>query len=151
MTMVLTLLVAGAMLLLLESLLPGAIAGIAGCICLLAGTIIAYRDLGTEAGNLVLLAVSVGLIVGTILWVKYFPQSRLTRRFVSHRTVGEIGNQRPDLLHQTGVALTTLRPSGTAIINHQRVDVVSEGPLLEPGTPVKVIAIEGIRVVVRPV
>jgi len=29
------------------------------------------------------------------------------------------------------------------------VDVVTEGALLDPGTPVKVVALEGLRVVVR--
>jgi len=52
-------------------------------------------------------------------------------------------------VHQTGTALTILRPSGTAEINGRRVDVVTEGDWLEVGAPVTVIAVEGLRVVVR--
>lgn len=151
MWLVVTLIVVGAILLLLETVLPGAVAGIAGAVCLFAGVVIAYRDLGVESGNLTLVGVATGLLVGTIFWIKYFPHSGFVRRFASERTSGEIGTERPELLHQTGVAFTTLRPSGTALINNQRVDVVSEGPLIERGTPVKVIAVEGIRVVVRSV
>jgi membrane-bound serine protease (ClpP class) len=44
-----------------------------------------------------------------------------------------------------------LRPSGTANINGQRVDVVTEGGLIERGTAVKVVAVEGSRIVVRAV
>ena len=149
MTLVVTLLVAGAILLLLETILPGAVAGIAGVICLVAGVVLAYRDLGVGTGNFVSLVVILGLLAGTVLWIRQFPKSRFTKHLVSHNTVGEIRNERPELLHQTGVALSTLRPSGTAVINNHRVDVISEGPLIEPNTPIKVVAIEGIRVVVR--
>jgi membrane-bound serine protease (ClpP class) len=47
------------------------------------------------------------------------------------------------------VALTQLRPSGTANINGQRVDVVTEGGLIERGAEIKVVAVEGTRIVVR--
>jgi membrane-bound serine protease (ClpP class) len=47
--------------------------------------------------------------------------------------------------------LTKLRPSGTAVINGKRVDVVTEGAFIEPGQSIKVVAIEGLRVVVRAV
>jgi membrane-bound serine protease (ClpP class) len=56
---------------------------------------------------------------------------------------------KPELLNGTGVALSQLRPSGTATINGQRVDVVTEGGLIERGTAIKVVAVEGARIVVR--
>jgi hypothetical protein len=39
--------------------------------------------------------------------------------------VGELGVEKPELLNGTGVALTQLRPSGTARVNGQRGDVVT--------------------------
>jgi membrane-bound serine protease (ClpP class) len=71
------------------------------------------------------------------------------RLFTSRSTVGEIKTERPELLNQTGSALTPLRPSGTALINGRRVDVVTEGGMIERNTPVKVVAVEGMRVIVR--
>jgi membrane-bound serine protease (ClpP class) len=59
--------------------------------------------------------------------------------------------EKPELLQQTGTAFTQLRPAGTALINGRRVDVVTEGQLIERGTPVRVVAVEGMRVVVRAV
>jgi len=44
-----------------------------------------------------------------------------------------------------------LRPSGTAVINGKRIDVVTEGPFVERGSPIKVVEVEGARVVVRAV
>ena len=149
MELVITLLVIGAILLLLETVLPGMIAGIIGGCCLLAGIVLAYRDLGAQAGTWILLGTLAVLIGGFCVWAKFFPTSRFGRVFISTSVSGEIGTEQPELLHQTGTAATSLRPSGTALINGLRVDVVSEGPLIEKGTPIKVIAIEGSRVVVR--
>ena len=84
-------------------------------------------------------------------WFKFFPQSRLAKLFISQRTVGDIGTEKPELLHQTGTAFTSLRPSGTAVINGKRIDVVTEGPFVERGSPIKVVEVEGARVVVRAV
>jgi membrane-bound serine protease (ClpP class) len=140
----------GAVLLALETILPGLIAGTVGLGCLVVAIYLAYADHGVAAGNTVLGLTTGGLILGTLAWLRWFPDSRLARRFVSAGQVGEIGTDRPDLLEREGVALTNLRPSGTALIEDRRVDVVTEGQMVEKGTPVKVVAVEGLRVVVRP-
>lgn len=149
MALVITLLVAGLILLALETVLPGLIAGTAGVICLIGAVVVAYRDLGVAAGNFTLVAVTGLFSVGVFVWFRYFPNSRLGRRFVSDGEVGEIRAERPQLLHRTGTALTPLRPSGTALIDGQRVDVVTEGAMVQPGSPLRVVAVEGMRVVVR--
>lgn len=146
---IVTLLIAGAVLLFLEALLPGAILGIIGLGCLMAGVVLGYVHYGTQTGTLILIGVGAGLLAGVVLWFKYFPRSRMGRVFVSKGTSGELGLQTASYLNQTGVAQTNLRPSGTAIINGKRVDVVAEGAFIENGTPVKVVATEGLRVVVR--
>ena len=149
MEMVVTLLVLGTILLLAETVLPGLVAGILGLLCLLAGVIAAYYEFGPRTGNAVLIGVSLGLLGGLALWMKFFPDSRFGRVFISKQAVGELNVEKPELLHQTGVAFTQLRPSGTALINGKRIDVVTEGALIEKDTPIKVVALEGLRVVVR--
>lgn len=149
MGVVITLLAVGAILLLLETVLPGMVAGILGLLCLMAGVVAAYVHFGPKTGSSVLVTVVISVIAGTMVWLKVFPQTRFARMFTLNRTVGDIDADKPELLHQTGSALTPLRPSGTAIINGKRVDVVSEGALIDRNTPVKVVAIEGMRVVVR--
>jgi membrane-bound serine protease (ClpP class) len=146
---VITLLVAGAVLLLLETVLPGLIAGTLGLLCLIGGVVQAYLVYGAETGTYVLVGVVVGLMIGTVLWIKYLPDSRAGRVFASKSVGGNINAERPELLHQSGTTLTTLRPCGTALINGRRIDVVTEGSFIEPQTAVKVVAIEGMRVVVR--
>ena len=149
MELVLTLIFVGAILLVLETVLPGLIAGTIGFGCLVAAIYFAYERLGNRVGSYVLMGVMAGLIVGIILWLKYFPNSRLARPLISKSAVGGIGTDRPELLDKTGTAHTNLRPSGIAIIDGERVDVVTEGALIEKGTPVKVVAVEGMRVIVR--
>lgn len=149
MTIIITLLILGAILLFLETLLPGLIAGTVGFLCLLGAVILGYRD-NLSTGNLVLAVVLIGLVIGVFVWLKYFPESRIARKYISQSSVGELGVERADLLNGTGTALTQLRPSGTAAINGLRVDVVTEGGLIERGTNVKVVAVEGSRIVVRP-
>lgn len=149
MGLVITLFVVGVILLVLETVLPGLIAGAIGLLCIIAAVIRSYIVFGPQTGTAVLFGTLVGLMIGTMLWLKFFPGSPMGRAFASRSTVGEIRTERPELLNQTGVALTPLRPSGTAVINGRRVDVVTEGGMIDRNTPVKVVAIEGMRVVVR--
>lgn len=146
---IITWLVTGAVLLALETILPGMIAGLLGLLCLGAGVVQSFLLYGWQTGSSILAGVVVVLIAGTAVWLKYFPQTPMARVFTSQRTVGDVNAGRPELLHQTGLALTTLRPSGTAMIGGQRVDVVTEGSMIDRDTPIEVVAIEGLRVVVR--
>jgi len=42
-----------------------------------------------------------------------------------------------------------LRPSGMAVIDGKRLDVVAESGMIAAGSAIKVIAVEGTRVIVR--
>ena len=50
---------------------------------------------------------------------------------------------------KSGRALTDLRPAGTAEFDGQRVSVTTEGGFLEESTHIKVVEVEGSRIVVR--
>lgn len=150
MGVVVALLLAGLLLLALETVLPGLVAGALGLCCLMGGVVFAYTRLGIPAGNITLVIVIGMLVCGAALWIRFLPRSWVGRRFTSEGEVGDIRAERPDLLNATGTAITTLRPSGMALIHGQRIDVVTEGSMVERGSPVRVIAVEGMRVVVRP-
>ncbi len=49
-----------------------------------------------------------------------------------------------------GVARSILRPSGKAEFGGELYDVITEGQFVDPGTPVRVVAVEGARIVVGP-
>lgn len=149
MGIVITLLVIGAVLLLVETMLPGMISGIIGFGCLVGAVVMSYIEFGPKGGNLMLLLVAVGLVAGMLVWMKYFPDSAVARLFVSKTVIGNVDCEKPELLNRVGRTHTKLRPSGTAVIQKSRVDVVSEGGFIEKDRPIKVVAVEGMRVVVR--
>jgi membrane-bound serine protease (ClpP class) len=60
-------------------------------------------------------------------------------------------DRRADLVGKEGVAMTDLRPAGTGLFGEERVDVVSESEWIEHGTPIRIVASEGYRHVVRSV
>ena len=47
------------------------------------------------------------------------------------------------------MAETALRPTGKALIEGRRYDVVSDGDFIEQGTAVEVVEVAGTRIVVR--
>jgi membrane-bound serine protease (ClpP class) len=53
------------------------------------------------------------------------------------------------LLGQVGITTSLLRPSGIAHFDNRRIDVTSEWELIEPGTPVQIVEMEGSRIVVK--
>lgn len=50
----------------------------------------------------------------------------------------------------TGVALTTLRPSGKVMINNQKIDAITQGEFIDPEQRIIVEKIESNRVIVKP-
>ncbi len=50
---------------------------------------------------------------------------------------------------KTGVALTPLRPAGTARIENRRLDVVTVGNFIDEKTPIKVLEVEGSKISVE--
>ena len=52
-------------------------------------------------------------------------------------------------LGQTGIALTALRPAGTAMIENKRLDVVSVGDFIDVDMPVRIVGVEGSKIVVE--
>jgi membrane-bound serine protease (ClpP class) len=89
-------------------------------------------------------------------WFRHLPnRGRFAGLFLQTRTPQAQGYisapPRGDLIGSAGVALTDLRPAGTAEFGGERLDVVTEGEYLPQGTPVQVVRSEGYRHVVRAV
>jgi membrane-bound serine protease (ClpP class) len=65
--------------------------------------------------------------------------------------IHNILNPNASLIGEKGSAVSILRPSGKAQFGDRMVDVVSEGPFIDPGKMIQVIEVNGNRVVVREV
>ena len=55
------------------------------------------------------------------------------------------------LLGKSGVAVSYLRPAGLALVDGQRVDVLTQGEFIPEGTPVRITRVEGARIFVEPI
>jgi membrane-bound serine protease (ClpP class) len=67
------------------------------------------------------------------------------------RTAGYISApERDELIGREGVAATDLHPSGTVMLDDERLDVVSEAGFVAKGSRVRIVRAEGYRLVVVP-
>jgi membrane-bound serine protease (ClpP class) len=101
----------------------------------------------------------VGAIVLLLVAAKFLPETNLmagigltlptelrtVEGYSSHDTV-----RISTLMGSLGVALSPLKPSGIAQIGGERVNVVTEGDFIDTGQKVRVVAVEGMRVLVQP-
>lgn len=147
------LIVAGVALIWFEIFVPGMILASSGTLCLIASVVLGYKVLGVLGGTALLVFEVLGFYAGASRWVHWFPKTKMGRQMVLHTTTGappKIENK-DALLQQTGEIVSACRPSGIAEFAKQRYDVMSEGGFLPAGQKVKVIAVEGNKIVVRAV
>lgn len=143
------LMVLGMFLLFLElAVIPGfGLVGVAGIGLLGGGIVLVWLGAGTAWGIAALL-VSVPLTIGAMVW---FLRSKTSNRLVLRHAITGQSSDVPALTHligKQGNALTTLRPAGTALIDTERYDVVSEGEFIEKGAYIIVVRIDGNSVIV---
>ncbi len=133
----------------IELFIPGAIVGICGAGCVIASIIFAYLHVSNLLGHILL---GIGICFIPIFFITWY--KLLTKTFAvkaSEKGFTSSADKRDDLLSAEGIAITTLRPSGTANINGNKVDVVSEGEMIVKDTKIKVVDVKGNRIVVKPV
>ena len=159
----LLLLGAGLVLLIAEvAVIPGiGIAGFLGTIAVLASATLSmvgsYPSMAEVISSLGFVAIAILLVaVFAFALVRHLPYSRSLKGILlddsTSREAGYLSApDRQDLIGAVGRTITDLRPSGTAEFGDERVDVVTEGPFLDAGVPVKILRAEGYRHVVRQV
>jgi len=150
------LLIVGLVAAVLELFVPsGGILAIGSGASLITSVVFAFR-INIMLGVVFLILIIILLPASLLFGVKVFPATPMGRKIMLRRTQQELvsaGGADEDLKGlggKSGTTLTRCRPSGMAEIDGQRVNVVAEGTMLEAGVPIKVLRIEGNRVVVRP-
>jgi len=144
--------------------LPGfGIAGVLGIVCVVAALVLTLvglpLDVAFQTGALrePLGRVTAALVVTVVLMLlalRVLPRSRAGRGLVlassAASSEGFVAHDTSRWLGQVGLSESELRPAGVARFGAERVDVVSEGPFVARGVAVRVVLVEGVRVVVRP-
>lgn len=152
------LLVAGIFVLALELVIPSAgmlFLVAAGCVI---GSVVVAFLVDTRYGTGFLFLVMVLSVIlpgiGFQLWKRspigrrMFLQSPFLEEAPDQQTAAS-GDHLDSLLGQVGRTLTPLRPAGISEFSGRRVDTVAEGVMIERGEWVKVVHVQGNRVVVR--
>ncbi|MBB6454318.1 membrane-bound serine protease (ClpP class) [Salirhabdus euzebyi] len=147
------LLVLGIICIVLEFFVPGGILGFVGIGAILASLFMASADVGHMAMS-VGIALIVSIIASVILFKTIGMEKGLFRHIIlSEATTTEKGFvstvNRLELIGMIGTTLTPLRPAGTAEFEDERLDVVTEGGYVQAGKSVKIVKVEGSRIVVR--
>jgi membrane-bound ClpP family serine protease len=128
-------------------LFPGlTISGVLGAVCLIAGVILGYRQLGFTGGNV--------LFLGTLLAAGFIFRAGLRRLSSSDMAVHEAIDSKVNVrqvevkLGDAGVAISALRPGGTARIAGTRLEVFTRGEFIDSGRSIEVVAVDESKVTV---
>lgn len=149
------LLILGAVLIIAEIFVPGGIIGVLGIASVVGSLILSGQDIGHMS-----MSIAIAFIVAIIASIILFKTMGMEKGFFRHiilkdRTLTELGYvssvNRLELIGLEGRTVTPLRPSGTAVFENERLDVISEGGFIHNDVPIKVVKVEGVRVVVREV
>ncbi len=112
---------------------------------------IVFNDVSTSVGFFFVTADAILIPILVIVGLKLLAKSPATLRKTLSREDG-VTSQSSELdkyIGMEGTAITDLRPSGTAIINEKRVDVVSRGEYLDKDSEIVVSTITGNQIIVR--
>jgi membrane-bound serine protease (ClpP class) len=145
-------------------IIPGfGITGISGIVLIFASIFLSLLGnkpfIDMESISIALIQLSASVLValaGIFVLAKYLPKSSAFNRLVladaekaEHGFVSYPSEK--ELLGKEGIAYTTLRPGGTAEIDGRKVDVIADSEYLDKGTKIRVLRVEGIKVVVTAV
>ncbi len=147
------LLIIGIVCIVLEFFVPGGILGIVGALSVIVSLILAGGDISNMMMS-VAIAIIVSIVASVILFRRIGLDKGVFRNIIlKDATTTEMGYvstvNRLELIGLTGRTLTPLRPAGSALFEQERLDVVSEGGYINQGKNVKIIKVEGSRIVVR--
>lgn len=142
----------GIVLLLLEIFVPGGIIGILGLAAVIGGLVMA-------AGSITTIAIAMGIafvvtLLGAFLFLKYVGYNGpLKKLILFDSTSTEKGyvssKQRQELTGKIAKSITPLRPAGTAELEGEFLDVVTEGSFIQKDKNIKIVKVQGARIVVR--
>jgi membrane-bound serine protease (ClpP class) len=141
-------------------ILPGfGVAGVLGIVAVVGSMALAMMGRHPTAGDvaqaLAVLGASLFITAAvTYAWLRHLPNSGrfsgLLLKGSVHKSQGFVSApNRGDLVGRDGVAVTDLRPSGTARVGEERIDVITEGEYVRQGSRVLVVQSDGYRHVVR--
>lgn len=149
---VIALIAVGMVLLVVEVIfIPGTtVVGILGLVFIIVGVAFSYGEFGSEIGNYTLGASATGFAVALYLsfrkgaWKRFSLKTSIESKVNEGMTLAlKPGNE--------GVAVSALRPMGTAEFDGKIFEVKTNGDYLAAGSKVKVVQIQSNDILVEPI
>jgi membrane-bound serine protease (ClpP class) len=140
-------------LLVLEVFIPSfGILGILGIVALIFGITMGAYDTGNALQSLGIATLVAAVIVAVVVYI--FRKRGVWNRFILSDQLTTDKGYVPQLSREKwigleGLATSMLRPSGIAEIDGQRLDVITSGELIEKGKPIRVVSVDGTRILVK--
>ncbi len=152
MTTVLILFIAGVVLVAAEVLVPGAVLGVLGGVCLVGGVVAAFLQLGTVGGVVATLGALAIMAVTLYLEFVLLPKTRLARTFSMTETVSGQSQpkvaEREAVLGREAVAVTLLAPSGYVELAGRRYEAFCQSGQVAVGARLRVVEVDNFRLIV---
>ena len=146
----LILVIVGVVLLVAEIFIPSfGITGLIGIVSILAGVIFTAE---TFIGG-VIMFIAIIIVAIILMYIAYRIMSSVKSPFVLKEAIEDIkpSEKLQFFVGKTGIALTPLRPSGTADLEGVRLDVLTRGEFIEKGSKITVDEIQGKKIIVKQV
>ncbi|MBQ5986131.1 MAG: hypothetical protein IJL59_02600 [Clostridia bacterium] len=146
----------GIVFFIIELCLPGfGLSGCSGVACFAAIIIIQYTTNSPTVATVISAVMAAVIIALVVLFIRSINQGMLFRSPIVlkdnvHGTATSTASDSyAELLGKEGVVETTLRPSGTVLIDGKHYTVKSAASFLEKGTVVHVVRVQGLDIVVE--
>ena len=150
--------IVGTVLLVLEAFMPGfGVAGISGVVLQVAVVVMTWFNHGPLAALGMTLVILSIITIAVSMSIRSATNGRLSKsNIVLNETEStEAGYRASDdmnvFLGKEGETTTVLRPTGMAEFDGVKLNVVSEGEFIQPGTRVRIVRVEGSRILVHTV
>ncbi len=151
------LIAAGLLLLVLELVFPSGLLAAAALVTTLVGIVLVFKENPT-AGLITVAALLVAVPVGGKVLVHYWPRTPFGRRLFLDAPAEQVtlastplNQELEQLVGRVGQAVSDLRPCGVTNFDGRRVDVITEGIMVDAGQWVRCIDVRAGKVLVRPV
>lgn len=128
----------------IEIFIPGGILGIIGSVFWVIAAFLGWNNFDYPYNGLSAFAIVILLILTIYVWIKFFPKSKIGKSLTLNDVIDESASYaESDLkIGDEGVAISTLRPAGIALINDQRLDVISDSSWVEKNSKIRVIDVQ---------
>jgi membrane-bound serine protease (ClpP class) len=134
--------VVGVGLVVLESMTPGIVIGLIGLAAMVVSTVFGFRVHPALGAAQILVALGIGPALFAAGLRRLSLRASLDRGSSYAREFN-------DLVGREGQTLTELHPSGIVVIDGSRFDVVTAGESVRRGERIRVMKVEGMRIVVK--